>query len=289
MPELIDIINVGENNLLMGGLIEAMKLSVRNYSFEVKMGFSIILLGTFLTMYVIHMKKNLIMTEPHSGIKETMIRAVFISICVGVLLIIRLSANGVSLWWFVYQFVPVVRSMRAVARFFLWLSFPMSIITAYAADRYLKSQKSGNLLLSVFALLMIFVSNIDRQGVFSKWDCFQESRFMYNVPVPPDDAEILYIIDTLGTEYSCTDYQVDAFEIADRLGLKTINGYSGQFPEGWLRLWDIQTDFYEPEVFDWIEKYHLEHVYAYDRGTNTWISVKDRYKVYMDPVSGSGK
>ena len=283
MPELIDLINVGENNKILGWLIKSMRLSERNYSIEVKMGFSIILLTMFLIMYVVLVKKKHEKTDSHNDAAEIMIRSVCISIIIGILIVIRLSANGVSLWWFVYQFVPVVRSLRAVARFFLILSFPMSIITAYTADRYIKFQNGRNVMFSVIAVLLLFVSNVNDQGVDSRWNSKAESIFMANLTEPPEDAEILYIIDTTENGSWNIDYQLDAFEIADKLGLKTINGYSGHFPENWSGLWDIRSNTYESAICNWIEKYNLKHVYAYDIGTNTWISYEDRYSADSGP------
>ena len=73
--------------------------------------------------------------------------------------------------------------------------------------------------------------------------------------------------------FACCIAQLDAVEIANRYGIKTINGYSGQFPPGWGQwdgIYDIYSDSYEEYVRQWILEYDLENVYVYDRGTNAW-------------------
>ena len=95
--------------------------------------------------------------------------------------------------------------------------------------------------------------------------------FLSSVSVPPEDAEVFYIIDTANTGDAPFIYQLDAFEIATLYSLKTINGYSGKLPLEWGGIWDVGSENYEVGVSKWIERYNLSNVYAYDRATDTWI------------------
>lgn len=287
LPEFADIINVTGSNLMLGKFIEKMNLQSRGYSAEVEMGFSIILLGLFLGLFIYDWKKNRITARNNTEgniFTKAISKVAFISILVCIVLIIRLSSNGISLWIAVYHLLPVAKSVRAVSRFLLWLSFPMAVVTAYAANRYIKiANPLKSVIVSCIAVIMIFVSNINTIGVYSLWNCQEEYSFISKVTEPPTDAKVFYIIDTADTKDRGDMYQLDAFEIANWYSVKTINGYSGGIPLGW-DMWDVCSEKYEDHVFEWIEKYNLTNVYAYDRATNEWIPLEERRNLLMDDV-----
>lgn len=282
LPEFADIINVSDSNFMLGKFIKRIGLS----GGETSEGFSIILLGLFITLFIISVKK-----ESSQSLKgnNTFARAVPNTVCISILvsiaLILKLSSSGVSLWAIVYYVLPVARSMRAVARFLLWLSFPMAIITAYMANKHIKTKENvGTRVIPAIIITMLFVSNINTIGVSSHWNQPDESLFISGVSTPPENAEIFYIIDTANTGDPAYIYQLDAFEIATWYALKTINGYSGQSPPDWGGIWDVCSPNYENNVWGWIEKYNLTNVYAYDRSTNTWIPSSERISLTIDDV-----
>lgn len=141
LPEFADIINVGEDNLLLGKLIKFLRLADRGYSGELVEGFSIVLLILFIWMFIlcnVRTIKLFYKDGKNTDYEQVIIRTSFIAVIICILLPVRLSCNGISLWEIVYYLFPVAKSMRAVARFFLWLSFPMAVISAYAANKYIR-------------------------------------------------------------------------------------------------------------------------------------------------------
>lgn len=70
----------------------------------------------------------------------------------------------------------------------------------------------------------------------------EEEQFIFNTSIPPENVETFYIIDTINKNYPPYIYQLDAFEIANHYSIKTINGYSGKFPQGWDGIWDVTSD-----------------------------------------------
>jgi hypothetical protein len=275
LPEVADLVNVSESNLLQGWLVRIMGLSSRGYSGEVTEGFSIVLLILFAALFIVTLKRRSLRTD-EKVFADIIPNVTFVTVIICLALIIRLSSNGVSLWWFVYTLLPVTRSMRAVARFMLWLSFPMAVITAYSANRYIGSDISVRTkIISGFAVVLIFVSNINTAGVPRGWNAPDEYAFISSVTPPPEDAESFYIIDSAETEDPWYIYQLDAFEIATWYSIKTINGYSGQMPSDWEGNRDVCSEGYESSVFTWIKNHDLQNVYAYDRATNQWISYQD--------------
>ena len=64
-----------------------------------------------------------------------------------------------------------------------------------------------------------------------------------------------------------------AEEIANKYNIVTINGHSGQFPSDWSNKMSPYhgDDAYAKSIDEWISKYNLTNVYAYDINTNIWI------------------
>ena len=278
LPEMIDIINVTEGNWMLGKLIRFLRLSSRGYSFEVNEGFSIILLALFLlTMILVFRKRALSVAEgeENAECKQGFLCSVYLAIVITLMCVVRLSANGVSLWAFIYYLIPVARSVRAVARFLLWLSFPMAVAVSWVSDRTFSKR---NLLIPICAVVLLFLSNINLSGVAHYWTESKELAFIDAVAPPPTEAEVFYITDSAKTGDPDYMYQVDAFEIADHFSLKTINGYSGQMPPGWDGIWGVCSDWYEASVSDWVNEHDLKNVYAYDRAENIWLPYEREQK-----------
>lgn len=272
MPEPADIINVGSNNLLFGWLIKQMGFDDRCLSTEVIIGFSVfvVLLFVICCYYVIHYEKE-----------NIIIKSIVLSTIICIFSVIKLSSNGISLWYLFYTFIPVVRSMRAVGRFLLWLSFPISIFIAYILNSCFVVKCKKKLIFAWLLVIMVFISNMQVTGVSSGWNYREEKNNIESVSRPPKDIGAFYIIDTL--EYVNLDVRptnpvshVDAFEVANYYNIKTINGYSGKEPEGWHGIWDIYAIDYECNVSEWAKKNNLKNIYAYDRSADEWIPLDIR-------------
>lgn len=286
LPEIIDLINVSESNYMMGWFIKYLKLDDRGFSGEVIEGFSCILLLFFIAMFLVQRKLRQKRNKDDNiqrKRKSLLVENIFITVILCVVMIIRLGSNGVSLWAVVYYLFPLAKSIRAVARFLFWLSFPMAVITSYCADQFFNIQ-SGKKFASVILIFLLFVSNINEMGVHSGWCAKEELAFLKDIPEPPQNIESFYIIDSKKTEDAAHIYQLDAFEIGTYYSIKTINGYSGQYPAGWDGIWDVCSDGYESMVFEWINKNGLTNVYAYDRAENIWISCEERKATHLDQV-----
>lgn len=287
LPEIIDLVNVTSSNFMLGWFMKILHLEDRGYSSEVTEGFSCILLILFFTMMIVQKKKSSKQNK-NDGIQtlgyEFVIESVVFAVIVCFMLVIRFGSNGVSLWAVVYYIMPMARSVRAVARFLLWLSFPIAVFTAYCANRYLNIQKKKWIRMPIVWVILLFISNINSVGVDSKWSAQEELAFLENISAPPEDANCFYIVDSKKMKDDPYIYQLDAFEIATFYSIRTINGYSGQFPVGWEGIWDICSDLYERSVYEWIRTNKLENVYAYDRAVDGWISSEDRIASQIEEV-----
>lgn len=105
--------------------------------------------------------------------------------------------------------------------------------------------------------------------------------FINSVSTPPEDVKCFYIIDSKKSNDEAHINQLDAFEIATFYSIKTLNGYSGQFPSQWGGIWDIYANTYESSIYEWISTYNLSGVYAYDKAYNRWILHDDRMLLFI--------
>ncbi len=265
LPKIADLFNVTTDNLFLGRLIDKMRLS----SGETAEGYSVI----FWLLFIVCILSNARMQKKHGDqmvhrVENCAVYAVLASI----LLMLKLSSSGISLWIFVYKLIPGAGSIRAVARYLFFLTFPMSIMIAFCGNKAFAKQMKGIRQYAIFIItgVLLFASNIYGSGVSAHWNAKDESNFIENVRKPPKDCEVFYITDSSDGAEAPYLYQLDAFEIAAKFNLKTINGYSGIFPENWQGIWEVGSADYEENIFSWIKDHHLTNVYAYDKSMNTW-------------------
>ena len=119
---------------------------------------------------------------------------------------------------------------------------------------------------------LVWVSNYNTQGVYAHWNMESENKFIEAVSAPPDDCEVMYIVDSKyeDRKYAFHSYQLMAWEVSYKYNLKNMKGYSGQFPKEWEldNVWekDIHT-----KAAEWIKLNKIDKkVYYYDVATNVW-------------------
>lgn len=275
LPELVDVFNVGQSNLLFGRVIKNLNYGAYRNKGEGELveGFSVVLL--IALVYLIYRfrkeykepdgKRKSKINGVSMDINQIIIGSLIFSIFFSVILI--LSSGGVSLWWVVYKILPGAGSLRAVVRYYFFLLLPMGILLAMLLERYQPKRNPERVIIAY--ALVLWVSNIST-GTMGDWDYTVDQEMLSRIPAPPEQAEVMAICDS-GAEYQ-EPYlnQLDAWMIADYYHIKTVNGYSGMFPPGWP-LWDVTAIEYPSLVEQWkLSQGVEEQIWLYDRGTNTW-------------------
>ena len=272
LPTLFDFVNVSPDNVLYGNLMAHIPITPnRPYSEELRVGFP------FLTMALILISCLYFLGNygRNRHVEFPLKAAWSLAILTSCLLIFKTS-DGHSLWYFIWAYMPGADSMRAVSRYLMFLTLPCAILVATALQllsAHLASSKTQKRVLILLCFL-IWAENLHARS--NRWDIQSRQDFIAGITPPPSDCSVFYLWDSRGSK-APYQYQLDAWEIATHFQLKTINGYSGQFPRDWnnARLFRIKNDPYLPGVKQYIAHHKIKDVCAYDMGTNTWEMVPE--------------
>lgn len=259
LPRFKDYLNVTEDSLVFSGLMD--KISFQsNYETEIGYVIPFLLLFIIVLVFMLLRRRNVILTS------------MAVATLIAALLIVKWGESNFSLWYVVYLLMPGAGSIRAVARFAFFLSLPASIAIAVEGNQWTyegdKNIRYGFVMSLV--CLVFWWCNICKMGVGAYWDADAQIQFVNSVAAPPQECEVFYIKSSAGAQKPPFAYQLDAFELATAFEKKTINGYSGQFPDDWWGLWDVGIDAYEQNAISWAEQHGISHLYSYDLTTNEW-------------------
>jgi hypothetical protein len=160
----------------------------------------------------------------------------FARICtlsIAILVLLTLSWRGISLYMFVQQ-LPMASAVRAVSRIILVILFPIALLVGLGIDRLVSIKKRRALFASFAAFLVAGViaesATIRQASVpLAEWRAYEIERMAHLPGEVPRDA-ILFVPSAPDVARYMTE--LDGMAIAQRLGVSTINGYSGNAPVG---------------------------------------------------------
>ncbi len=306
LPGPADLFNLGEGNLLFGPFFQSQAAAGTGSKgvWELTQGFplpEIILLIVFLILFIVHDRNS---TEKESwfksrpdrkrnaeqkkwlsaqGMSFRMKRSCIYALAGTVLFsfILAMEIGGFSLWYLVWRCIPGASAIRAAARWYYFLLLPLSVLMALLAENIHQQIRSRNfwpgerlqpqvLLMMSGCALLLWICNINKSGL-SLWTESSQQAFLDSTPLPPEEAEVIAIMDSSGTmhEWPYVDH-LNAWMLADHLGIKTVNGYSGQVPKDYP-LQDITAYDYINRILLYKKNTGLEEdVWVYDLGNGEW-------------------
>ncbi len=245
--------------------------------YHLKTGFPPLYLALFILTMVCHV--CLAVKNKRHGYKEIWSLSLAVS-CIVSLFLVILWDNGFSLWYFFFKFIPGASAIRGIGRWLTFITLPVSICFSAFADVCLGKYKAGRRCILPALALTVFLCNHSTVGVTTTWNAASENAFTSSVPAPPDDCEVFYLTDYKHASTAndgWEEFQMDAWAIAQTYDLKTLNGYSGMYPDGWdLYMADENID---AKATDWMERNSADDIvlYSYDLGTREWTRKSDYY------------
>lgn len=166
-----------------------------------------------------------------------------------------------SPWFYIYQYFPGAGAIRAVSRYVIFLTLPMSIAFAYALNQafgYVTTQANDKKRALKFVLIGLLAFGVFEQfGVnkvsgtgFSKR--VEEAYLTTMAANLSSDCSSFYVAPGKRADHSVAEYQYDAMMISIISGVPTLNASSSQFPPGW-NMYFVKNPDYEAKVKEWID------------------------------------
>jgi len=167
-----------------------------------------------------------------------------------------------SPWQLVYRFVPGADGLRAIARYVLVLTLPISIMLAVVVHRALQRISAHSSELSrrgltaaLFAVVALgIVEQFGRAPSFSASE--ERSRLQMLATSLPSNCGVFYAAAAPGRAPGKHEDQIDAMLISVMRGVPTVNGYAGHVPPGWS-LREVDAPDYEQRVAQWITQHRV--------------------------------
>jgi hypothetical protein len=174
-------------------------------------------------------------------------------------------------WWLVWSAVPGARAARVVARYQLVLALPVIALAVLALSTWARRLPAAAV--AVLAALLLLEQANGYAPLFL--DRPLELARLRSVPPPPAGCRAFWVSvaraesrfgEAVDDPYN---HNTEAMLIASVLRLPTVNGISTFNPPGWPAGWPGQ-DGYEAEVAAWAERHGLTGLCALDLQRMTW-------------------
>jgi hypothetical protein len=311
LPSPIDYLNVGGSNWLWGNTLYTVfpNLDSRPMSWELNKGVPVCLFLFILGISAYYLRKTQyyertlasdnvwpLATGRSEVDRERILSLLAAGLCGVVLLawLLMLKIHGKSLWWFVWKLIPGARGVRAVYRFQLVLAFPIAVTVAVSLHqslRYFANQAAARVKqtvgwVTIGACCILFVGEQYNFGNIANYGKHQQREMLAVISPPPQQAKVFALLPVQGGWQHSYEAQLDAMLIAQKYGLCTINGYSGQSPYGWCDICDINAPNYCRSLERWIEHYNLENdqLFFLDAKTGIWTLAKNLHASWREPT-----
>ena len=114
---------------------------------------------------------------------------------------------------------------------------------------------------------VVAVEQINVTDNFRELDRGEQVAMLDAVPPAPDDCTAFWVLPATGRNPDHAS--IDAMLIAQRIGIPTVNGYSGWTPDGW----NLQpgSDAYQVELSRWLDRSGLSQTTCtYDLARHAW-------------------
>ena len=174
----------------------------------------------------------------------------------GIFIVLGIKVGSHSLWQYIYEYFPGAGAVRAVSRYVIFLTLPMSIAFAYGLQKALQfaSAKRG---LTVAVLLVAAFGVFEQFGVprvnGTGFSTSVEEAYLKTMAAKlPADCTAFYVAPGPNPRRSTAEYQYDGMMISSFSRVKTLNASSSQFPRDW-NFYFFKNPDYESKVKEWID------------------------------------
>ena len=191
-------------------------------------------------------------------IKKRELGPVFLGVMIlatSIFLVLGFKVSNHSLWQYVYKYFPGGGAIRAVSRYVIFLTLPMSIAFAYGLQKALqlastRALKIAVLLIAAFGVFEQFgVPRINGAGFSIR---VEEAYLKTTAAKLPGDCVAFYVAPGPHPSHATAEYQYDGMMLSAFSHVKTLNASSSQFPRDW-GFYFFKNPDYETKVKEWID------------------------------------
>jgi hypothetical protein len=259
IPDWKAVLSMGDGNYLWGGLYRALMPEPRPSTWgELMVGIGLVpsLAWIALTVSSVWFIKG--RGKETTG---TLFLAIMI-LATSIFYLIGFKYMGHSPWNFIYQYFPGAGAIRAVSRYVVFLTLPVSIAFAYGLHKALEfASTQRKQALTIVVLVIAAFGVFEQFGIprvngagFSK--SIEESYLKTMAARLPKDCTAFYVAPGPHANHVTPEYQYDAMLISAISRVKTLNASSSQFPRDW-NMYFVKNPDYESNVKNWIESQRI--------------------------------
>ncbi len=275
-PAWFDIINSSPYNFLWGRIMCKVEpyILIKPDAQELCSGFPVLTLvfGLISCVYILSRYSSASSVNYQEKFFNTISFIFWGAFLLSLVLLIRVE--NYTLWYYFFKYFPGCSAIRVFSRYLLFLTFPVSFFCAFTLN-----DLSKRIFLRPWVwllLIVLFADNIfaiDKNLYFAPrcyytWSRSAMKDFLAQVSPPPRDCRVFYMKnDPFSSDVRFR--HLDAWMIANKYGLKTINGYSGQYPRT-LYLAEINSRMYLRSIRRWVVIHKLSNIFSYDLKNKVW-------------------
>jgi hypothetical protein len=277
-PTPIDIVNVGNENLVWSGLIHWLHLIRDNRLVfnEVSVALTPTVQLLLLVSAILAIRSGFWPNDNKGRISRAFV-AGGVSVC-AIFYLVTIKTHNVSLFHLLYAIIPGANAIRVgfrgmiAANLFavtaIGLTFDRIIRLSISEPRSFRRLGTLAAVMALLSLAAIEQVNLARCSYLSR---AAERAHMSTVSGAPQDCRTFYIAPQLNRFFY--EVQIDAMMVALAEHLPTINGYSGLLPPHWDFL-DTNSQDYENLAERWaVQRGIAEGLCRTDLDSGTWTTV----------------
>ncbi len=251
-PTIRDIINVSDLNYVWSPVLKWLKFSFGNR--EVQMGSPMLVLGLFMLFYI---RQVLALAKGSSGDRHPQDDLVFLlSTTAVILFVLIIKYRGVSAWQLIYASVPGASALRALGRYLIIIDMIVAVGAIYGLNKAYRQWITGQKQASPFrigGLIALAAALIveEANGAAYRLDKHQQLAFLDRYQAPTTHCAGFFINNAPAADVPPGYYQLDAMMIGMKLGIPTVNGYSGIAPSNVFSMMPSGAE-YKYGILQWL-------------------------------------
>ena len=269
LPAVVDLANVGTDNMAWGWLVRAVVPAERPLAHELWLGMPLLLLVLF-AIAMASLARHAVRARGKASTQAP--RDLAIVALGGTVIgswLLMIEVDGLSLWELVFRLVPGGAAVRAVFRYQVVLHLAVIVVVAAGIDRALRQRR-----LRVFAAIVMGCLLLEQLTTYRvSFDAAEAGRRLAALSSPPAGCRF-FLVERERTIAGRPAFhaQLEAAVIAQQTGLPTLNGYSTHLPAGWApALENVQGPGYAEAALAWMAKNNLRGgLCLVDLETLTW-------------------